>query len=223
MLDKGAELNPANASFHPIEAPGKNTTAAMNAQLAGTSPYKLWTFTTGSTIRCVNCHGDYRKAAPIPQAGARLAPHSSANRGILMGNYRSRDLKPYSSTNNYTAADFALCYQCHGEAAFTGTSSTYTNFRLHSFHLRNIYSRRSTGSLDVDTPGAGQGNAICAECHYRIHSTATAPNSNERSDQRLVSFAPNVTGVGGGQPVWSQTNRTCSMVCHGYSHNAKEY
>ena len=57
-LDAAIEFNPANGSYHPIEAPGTNDTAQMDASLAGTSPYKLWTFTSQNTIRCVNCHAD---------------------------------------------------------------------------------------------------------------------------------------------------------------------
>ncbi len=53
-LDKGVELNPANVSYHPVEAAGKNQTPAMALSLAGTSPYKLWAFETDG-------HG------PVPQ------------------------------------------------------------------------------------------------------------------------------------------------------------
>jgi hypothetical protein len=166
--DKGVELNPANDSFHPIEAPGRNQTAAMANSLSGTSPYKLWTFSTDSTIRCVNCHGDYRKADPAapPGAGADLAPHTSRYRGLLIQGYRDRDLKPV--TEPYAAQDFALCLVCHAEAPFTdvsGSARSDTNFRYHGKHLLGI---RNRGNLDgdIDTANAGRGNAICAECHF---------------------------------------------------------
>jgi hypothetical protein len=112
---QGVELNPANLSFHPIEAPGKNTSRRWPNSLAGTSPYKLWSFTTDSTIRCVNCHGDYRKfdTTTPPAAGSDLAPHANAYRGNLMQNYRDRELKPY--TEPYQSGDFALCFMpCGG-------------------------------------------------------------------------------------------------------------
>ena len=117
-LDKGVELNPANASYHPVEAAGTNTTAAMSLSLGGNSPYKQWNFTTDGTVRCVNCHGDPRKynGTTPPAPGSDLAPHASQYRGILIQNYRSRDLK--SSNESYAAADSALCLVCHAELPF---------------------------------------------------------------------------------------------------------
>ena len=231
-LDKGTELNPSNASYHPIEAPGTNTTTRMANSLAGTSPYKLWNFTTGSTVRCVSCHGDYRLAGSAPAAGAQLAPHTSQYRGLLMNNYRGRDLKPVAATNSYTASDFALCFQCHAEAPFVDTSGnqrTDTNFRFHGFHLSKIYDNPGGGgaSTDIDTADAGQGNAICAECHYRIHSTTYGVSGV--GNARLVNFAPNVQPNSMGQgPTWTYTagnpdTGRCSLRCHGQNHGNYGY
>jgi|GEM_PF-664920 len=222
MFDKAVEFNPGNASFHPIESAGKNNTAAMSASLAGTSPYKLWNFTIGSVVRCENCHGDYRLANPAspPAANARLASHTSRFANILMNNYRDRVLK--SAGENYAAADFALCFQCHAEAPFTsgGSSSTATNFRLHSRHMTNIGGK--SASTDIDTPGAGPGRAICAECHYRVHGQGANASGNP-SGTRLVNFAPNVTASSGGQLRWDPATRTCYITCHGDNHNPERY
>ena len=230
--DKGVELNPANDSYHPIEGPGRNQTAAMANSLSGTSPYKLWTFSTDSTVRCVNCHGDYRKADPAapPAAGSDLAAHTSRYRGLLIQAYRDRDLKPY--TEPYAAQDFALCYVCHAEAPFTdssGNDRSDTNFRYHGLHLRGI---RNRGSLDgdIDTASAGRGNAICAECHFRTHSTAFAGDFRTSTRQTgtnagLVNFAPNVTSWDG-YVDWTRSatkSGTCTLTCHGYSHEDKSY
>jgi hypothetical protein len=220
-LDKGIELNPANVSYHPIEAAGTNTTAAMTNQLAGTSPYKQWTFTATSTIRCVNCHGDYRKfnVATPPAAGSDLAPHTSSYRGILTQSYRDRAL--LQSTEGYVASNFALCYLCHGEAPFadrSGSSRTDTNFRLHGMHLGNI-GRSSSSSYDIDAPGAGRGYALCSECHFRIHSTINRVGA-QPAYPRLVNFAPNITV---GATPWNQANRTCTLTCHGQNHGGYGY
>ncbi|MHB8275072.1 MAG: cytochrome c3 family protein, partial [Dermatophilaceae bacterium] len=123
LLDKGAEFNPNNLSFHPVEAPGTNQTAKMADSLAGTSPYKQWNFTIGSTIRCSNCHvssGKYNLVTP-PSAGGDLPPHTSQYRGILLRNYRDRLLKP--SGEVYDNADFALCYLCHANSPFATETS----------------------------------------------------------------------------------------------------
>jgi predicted CXXCH cytochrome family protein len=224
--DKAAEFDPAGASYHPVQAAGKNTTAAMTNSLAGGS---LWQFTTASTVRCLNCHGNYRLVgdpptpnSPAPQA--RLAPHSSPYRGLLIANYRDRDLK--IANEPYDTNDFALCYLCHSEAPFqdqSGDSRTDTNFRFHGLHLGAI-GNAGSGGVDIDTAGAGQGNAVCAECHYRSHGTALAPWSENQSYERGVNFAPNVEPVAGpSAPLWSLANANCTLVCHGKDHNPKGY
>jgi predicted CXXCH cytochrome family protein len=222
-LDKGIELNPGNASYHPVEAAGTNQTAAMGASLAGTSPYKQWDFLTAGTVRCVNCHGDpakYDPAAP-PAAGSALAPHASQFRGLLLQGYRDRTLK--SATEAYAASDFALCYLCHGEEPYLNSASSATNFELHSLHISELAGRGS-GGTDIDAPGAGQGNAICAECHFRLHSTAQAVNAGDRSNSRLVNFAPNVL-PNSGTLRWTKVGGIgeCTLTCHGEPHRNAEY
>jgi predicted CXXCH cytochrome family protein len=239
-LDKGIELDPLNAkSYHPIEAAGTNQTAAMAASLSGTSPYKLWDFAVGDTIRCTSCHAGPTAPTAGTAPDATLAPHASANRGILILPYRDRQLK--TSAESYDAADSALCYACHAEAPFlqasTPESLGATNFAgtpttpagstfqsLHALHMTGIAGYGS-GGTDIDTPGAGQGDAICAECHFRLHSTAQAYDAGDRSNSRLVDFAPDVTpATVNGAPVlrWvaptATTPGSCTLTCHGVSH-----
>ena len=225
-LDKGIELNPANVSYHPVEAAGKNKTTAMALSLAGTSPYKLWVFETNDTIRCVNCHGDSAAAnvVPKPAADASLDDHSSPNRGILLAPYKDRALKPRGP---YAAQDFALCYVCHAEAPMvddSGDVRTDTNFSWHGYHLSSI-SGNGLGGLDIDVPGAGPGNALCAECHFRIHGSALAVNGQTPATG-LVNFAPNVQtmrGVLKFVPATPTSMGTCTLTCHGKAHDAYGY
>jgi predicted CXXCH cytochrome family protein len=237
-LDKGIELNPANTAFHPIEAPGNNASPAMAAGLLGTSPFKQWDFTPDSTIRCVNCHADSRSfdAAAPPTAGSALDNHASLERGILRQPYRDgryagpapaddEGLKPAGQA--YEAADFALCYMCHGEAGYVSGNpddTSATNFGWHGYHLRFI-ENEGTGGRDIDTAGAGQGNAVCAECHFRIHSNALAVREGDRDNSRLVNFAPNVQPLNGTLEWAPQAGggATCTLTCHGESHNAEAY
>ena len=228
-LDQAAEFDPGNASYHPVEASGQNTTTAMTNSLAGGT---LWRFTTSETIRCTNCHGNSLLVGGpptlnTPANSARLAPHASVNPGILIANYRDRQLK--TSTEAYDTNDFTLCYLCHKEAPFqdtSGDSRDDTNYPLHGFHLGGIADEGGGGaSTDIYRPGAGQGNAICAECHYRIHGTALADWPGNQNYQRGVNFAPNVGPVGGQLgPLWSgPANKSCTLVCHGTTHDAKGY
>jgi predicted CXXCH cytochrome family protein len=225
-LDKAVELNPANPSFHPVEAAGKNQSPKMAENLLGTSPYKLWNFTPGSTIRCLNCHASSETpdvtAVPAPEAGGPLAPHTSANRGILLRPYKDRVLK--ATNDAYSAGDFALCYVCHGEAPFSSETATATNFKLHGLHLTTLAGKGS-GGTDIDTPGAGQGNAVCAECHFRLHSTTNKVGTQAVDGSRLVNFAPNVM-ANGATLSWTSTgigSGSCTLTCHGASHSGYKY
>ena len=220
--DMAAEFDPANASYHPVRAPGKNTTTAMDNSLAGGS---LWRYTSASTIRCLNCHANGSLAAGAPPSDGKLAPHASQNRGLLLANYRDRDLKP--ELEAYNGTDFELCYLCHASAPFASVTQeprNDTNFRLHGFHLTGIYDVGS-GSRDIDTAGAGQGNAICAECHFQLHSTRFAPYAGNQGYSRGVNFSPNVQPRPGiANPQWSgPTSRTCALLCHGEDHNGDTY
>jgi predicted CXXCH cytochrome family protein len=238
-LDKGIELNPANASYHPVSAAGRNLTAQMAASLIGTSPFKAWDLSVDSTIRCTQCHGDpstvnqTASAAPKrPAPDAYEASHASPNRGLLIAPYLDRALK--ASNDPYNSADFGLCYLCHAERPFKdpneNPSAPDTNFSLHGAHMTAV---SSTGTgLSIDTPGAGEGLPTCAECHFRIHSTAiaykpgdTAPTPRTTGYASLVDFAPNVTGVGTAPPAWAQPDSagvgSCTLTCHGAIHLAK--
>jgi predicted CXXCH cytochrome family protein len=230
-LDKSVELNPANLSYHPVEAPGTNATAEMASSLGGTSPYKLWNFTTGSTIRCVNCHGDSRLASPgsPPDAGARLAPHAVPNRGMLIANLRDRALKGPSEA--YDASDFALCYVCHEERPFVDLALTPpvdTRFTPHAYHLNSIAAGIGPAGGTVDDDGAGRGTALCAECHFRTHGT-TYSVDGQAPTSRLVNFAPDVQPYQGFNPLllgkleWDGATRSCTLRCHGVNHAAWSY
>ncbi len=222
-VDKGIELDPGTASYHPIEAPGKNITTAMANSLGGTSPFKQWNFTTGSTVRCVNCHGDPRtyNATTPPPADSDLAPHTSQFRGILLQNYRDRLLK--SPTEGYAAADFALCYVCHAEAPFRNGSATNTAFREHDLHVSGI-AGEGPGGTSIDTAGQGGGNALCAECHFRTHGVAQAYNQGDRANPGLVNFAPNVQPLNGVlRFTKTATGGSCTLICHGMRHENESY
>ena len=234
MLDAAAEFNPANASYHPIEAAGKNTTLAMGLSLSGTSTYKLWTFTASQTVRCTNCHADPLFTAGSPTANADLPSHTSSFRGILVQNYQDRVLNARGAA--YNGANYALCYTCHTDKPFAnGTTANNnlgnaaTNFivgnsNLHRYHMSQI-SGSGGGGLSIDVPGDGQGNALCAECHFRPHSTKF-PTGGQASNSRLVNFAPDVTGNNFAAPVWNVNTSTntvsCDLTCHGKQHNAAD-
>lgn len=225
-LDKGVEFNPANLSFHPIEAAGKNLTTKMAASLStATNPttLRLWTFTTASTIRCTQCHSTETAISTTTD----LPTHKSANRGILLRKYVDRVLK--LSTAAYAYTEFALCYACHTNTPFADTSKaiiTTSNFPLHGFHLGSITGIGNAAlGTNVDTPGAGQGNAICAECHFRLHSSTYKGGAQSGTARGLVNFAPNVLPSGTTR-AWTSTTAgtgSCTLTCHGVNHSGWSY
>lgn len=74
---------PNNASYHPVEAAGKNQTPKMAESLAGTSSYKLWKLSTTDTISCTMCHSSSAVNATT-EAEVSRPVHASENRGILV-------------------------------------------------------------------------------------------------------------------------------------------
>ena len=185
-LDKGIELNPANASYHPIEA------CRHEHDRGDDQPARR-----DLAVQAVDVHGDehdplrelswrHRKfnATTPPAAGSDLAPHANSYRGILMQNYRDRALMQASDA--YNAGNFALCFLCHGEAPFAATGSTArtdTNFRLHGFHLRNI-DRGTSTSYDIDRPGRD----AAMRCARSATSGSTPPSTASGRSRRTRAW-----------------------------------
>ena len=227
-LDKAVEFNPDNPSFHPVEGPGTNQTAAMGRSLTDVyGTLRRWTLSTTSTIRCTNCHTGGPAVASDASIDSDLPVHVSQFRGLLVANYQDRVLEPRNKA--YTNTDFALCFTCHTERPFSQNATTNTTgFSYHRFHVAGIETKGS-GGTSIDTAGDGQGNAICSECHFRLHSTVYAVNG-QTPNKRLVNFAPNVQPFNGVLnftllPVdgSGRGHGTCTLVCHGVEHDKKSY
>ncbi len=90
QTDLALELNPANASFHPVEAAGRNPNISAMAFAPGWS--------ASSLTRCGSCHGS--------DFGSTAGPHGSSNPFLL------RRPSPASSASRAMASD-ELCFSCH--------------------------------------------------------------------------------------------------------------
>ena len=232
FTDLAVDFNPANGSYHPIEAPGRNQTQKLADSLAGPSPYKLWNFTTNDTVRCVSCHASNTTGTSADPAengpDATLTVHASTNRGILIRPYENRVLS--KAGQFYDAKGFALCLACHMETPYMNrlrpAAAEGTNFVFHGLHVSGITTKGS-GGLDIDTPGAGQGNARCAECHFSSHGTTQLPDGQQVAGDRLIGFSPNVlpSKAMGGVPTFKKTatGGTCTLTCHGKDHQGATY
>ena len=90
QTDLAKVLNPANPSFHPVEAPGANPNISPLAFTPGWS--------ASSITRCGDCHGS--------DFGLTRGPHGSMYKGILKA--------PYDATpSRRTMTSNELCFSCH--------------------------------------------------------------------------------------------------------------
>jgi len=101
------EFDPANASFHPIEAVGKNRSV----------PSLKKSLSVSHTINCSDCHGNDDQYGP-------KGPHGSNFDFLLKDNY-NRD------PGIESAFSYELCYQCHERSSILADES----FRSHKRHV----------------------------------------------------------------------------------------
>jgi hypothetical protein len=142
------------------------------------------------------------------------SPHRASNSPLITNTYRTNPLRAMAEP--YDGSDFTLCITCHDETPFADTSgspSGTTSFAGHGYHLGAIDNVGLRG-LDIETAGDGQGNALCAECHYNLHGVPT-------SERGLVVFAPDVEPypIDGGVITWDEAGQSCTLTCHGKAHD----
>ncbi len=102
-----AELNPTNASFHPVEAVGRNRDV----------PSLLRQLSANSRISCGNCHGNDDPVGP-------RGPHGSDYFPLLRAEYRTSD-------GSENAKAYELCYACHDRRSILSDES----FKQHNLHV----------------------------------------------------------------------------------------
>ncbi len=99
QTDLARVLNPANPSYHPVEALGKNLNISALAFVTG------WSAT--SYTKCGDCHGSDLGAA---------GPHGSSYRYILKA--------PYTASSAYrTMASNEVCFSCHSYDVYANRDS----------------------------------------------------------------------------------------------------
>jgi hypothetical protein len=100
QTDQAKVLNPANPSYHPVEASGKNPSIDPSSFAPGWS--------ASSITRCGSCHG--------PDPGGVRGPHGSSNPAILVRSYEA------TSLNRPMASD-ELCFTCHSYDVYGNSGS----------------------------------------------------------------------------------------------------
>lgn len=179
QTNKRLQFAPSNASFHPVETPGKNSSG----------PSLIAPYTTASVIRCTDCHNNDQ--GPAAGGAGPRGPHGSVYAPLLERQQILTDMGPES------AASYALCYKCHSRASILANQS----FPGHSNHIVKYQAACTTchdshgvagapGLINFNTayvtagPGgrlnytsAGVNHANCTlTCHGSVHNNFSYDN-----------------------------------------------
>jgi len=111
QADLALLTNPANASYHPIQARGRNTGIDPAAFVNG--------YAADSVVRCTDCHASDDTTA--------RGPHGSSNAHLLR--------KPAATSSMpETARPTDLCFECHAFAAYADSAAPETVLRASRFN-----------------------------------------------------------------------------------------
>jgi predicted CXXCH cytochrome family protein len=172
----------------------------------------------GTQILCTDCHNsdDNREFGGTGPSG----PHGSAYPHILERRYEMSKVSPgvfptggpgspiiastlfpgqLTSAGGAVPGPWALCGKCHNLTSLFANSS----FQYHSLHVSTV-------------------GISCSVCHTAHGMGATSPTI---SGERLVNFDTNVVALNALNPggeigiAYKKANKTCTLVCHMYSHN----
>ena len=135
QTDLALELNPANASYHPVEAAGRDLTVDPGSFAPGWNAMSL--------TRCGDCHGS-------DAVGAPRGPHGSSYRYILKQPYTA------SSASRTTGAD-ELCFACHAYDVYANPGAP------DAMRARSRFNTPGAGMGHAEHVGAQ--NVPCYACH----------------------------------------------------------
>jgi predicted CXXCH cytochrome family protein len=121
QFDMRLMFDPANPSYHPIEAAGKNSNS-----ISLKAPW-----TSSSIMYCSDCHGNDQGPKAYPSVGSGPnGPHGSSYRHILVARY-DMDL----GTQSESEAAYALCYKCHDRTTNGKGVLADASFKDHRKHI----------------------------------------------------------------------------------------
>ena len=167
-------LSPGNRSFHPVEAPSRESSPSLLPSLRGRE------------VNCTDCHGN---ADPRGPAG----PHGSSEMYLLSARYATSDGAAESPST------YALCYSCHRRDAVLASAAfpehrrhvieigaacatchnahgSVQNRALVRFGEETVVSGVSpsgrTGRLAYSSSGPGSGSCYLT-CHGKDHAPAS--------------------------------------------------
>lgn len=135
------EFSPSAVSFHPVEAPGRNSNV----------PSLKPGWTTSSMVYCSDCHtSDTGKK--VLGAGPD-GTHGSNSGPLLAAKYETADFTSESSTN------YALCYMCHDRNAVLSENGPFKGHRKHVVEKRTPCAACHDGHGISSSQGTASGNS----------------------------------------------------------------
>jgi hypothetical protein len=192
--DMAEAFNPANASFHPLLAIGKNANIPIGSFLPG--------WDSNSRVYCSDCHTN-----ATPATGAN-GTHGSPLQHILDGsaagdtNYSTVNFPVINS--DPTIPNTEICFKCHDYGTYVSGAGLTSNTRFNNGN--NLHSDHMSGGLTTTT---------CYTCH-NSHGSAQVHLIN--FDTSVVSFPGGQNSLTGFTPSGA-TGGTCALACHGMGHN----
>ena len=183
-----------NPSYHPVVSIGRN----LNIPSIPSS-YEP-SLNASNMIYCTHCHRD--------EGGGSKGPHGSSFAPILGERYETTDNTPESYEN------YALCYRCHSRESILSDAS---------------FQKKMVGT--TPTRGGHSGHltrgAPCSACH---DPHGIPDNMMSGSHTHLINFDTRIVfpvGVAPNSfPVFNDTGSfsgSCTLVCHGVTHNNQSY
>lgn len=110
LANIGGLVDPANRSYHPVEAPSRDGAPSVRPDLAGRE------------VNCSDCHG-------AAQAAGARGPHGSSEPNLLRARYATVD------GSGASTGAHALCWLCHRQEALLD-SPRFPQHRLHVARLQ---------------------------------------------------------------------------------------
>jgi predicted CXXCH cytochrome family protein len=188
QIGKMDRFDVTSASFHPVEAQGKNKDV----------PSLMPPLTAASLIKCTDCHNNDDPRGP-------KGPHGSKYRYLLARNYTATD-------GGEGPLQYELCYGCHRRSSILGNES----FQYHNLHISSAGTSCKTchdshgsahhphlidfdsssvrpsksGRLDFIVLGRKAGQCYL-NCHGKDHDPAQYPAAPPKTlDKRTPAGAP---------------------------------
>lgn len=181
QTDLARVLNPANPSYHPVEAPGANPNISPLAFTPGWS--------AASVTRCGSCHGS--------DFGLTRGPHGSMNAGLLRAPYDAMPGVRASSPNE-------LCFSCHSYDVYANSSAPTATREASRFNAPGATKGHAEHVGDANTPCADchvthgsaslpnllvTGRAPGIDSFIRTASGGTCTTSCHASQSYVVNYA----------------------------------